>query len=78
MHQSSKLTFWVARNRGLRASAAVWCPMFHGTESFLSWPDCACFIFAGYLAFMWGMVELANYFHAVNDDDELRGPGAGA
>jgi hypothetical protein len=42
--------------------------MFHGTESFLS-PDCArYFIFAGYLAFMWGIVGVANFFDATNAD----------
>jgi hypothetical protein len=43
--------------------------MFHGTESFLSSPDCArYFIFAGYLAFMWGIVGVANLFDAANSD----------
>jgi hypothetical protein len=43
--------------------------MLHGLESFLGAPDCArYFVFGGYLAFMWGLVALANYFDAVNAD----------
>jgi hypothetical protein len=43
--------------------------MLHAVESFLAAPDCArYYIFAGYLAFMWGIVGLANYFDAVNAD----------
>jgi hypothetical protein len=43
--------------------------MLDGIESFLETPDCAhYFIFGGYLAFMWGIVGLANYFDAVNGD----------
>jgi hypothetical protein len=43
--------------------------MFHGTETFLGSPDCVrYFIFAGYLAFMWGIVGVANIFDAANAD----------
>jgi|HubBroStandDraft_1064217.scaffolds.fasta_scaffold5697645_1 hypothetical protein len=43
--------------------------MLLGIESFLGAPDYArYFIFGGYLAFMWGIVGLANYFDAVNAD----------
>ena len=43
--------------------------MLHAIENFLGAPDCArYFIFAAYLAFMWGTVGLANYFDAVNTD----------
>jgi hypothetical protein len=43
--------------------------MLHGIESFFGAPDCArYFIFAGYLAAMWGIVGVANYLDAVNAD----------
>jgi hypothetical protein len=45
-----------------------------GIHRFLGAPDCAnYFIFVGYLAFMWGIVGLANYFDIVNADGRLRG-----
>jgi hypothetical protein len=43
--------------------------MFNAIDTFLGAPDCAhYFIFAGYLAFMWGIVGTANYFDAANAD----------
>jgi hypothetical protein len=43
--------------------------MLHAIDAFLGAPDCAhYFIFAGYVAFMWGIVGTANYFDAANAD----------
>jgi hypothetical protein len=43
--------------------------MLHGLESLLGASDAPrYFIFASYLAFMWGIVGLANYFDGVNAD----------
>jgi hypothetical protein len=43
--------------------------MMQGIEAFLGTPDCArSVIFAAYLAFMWGVVGLANYLDRPNID----------
>ena len=47
-----------------------------GLHSFLGAPDYAnYFIFLGYLAFMWGIVGLANYFDIANSDARLPAEG---
>ena len=43
--------------------------MMYGIENFLGTPDCVrSFLFAGYLAYMWGIVGLANYFDRLDID----------
>jgi hypothetical protein len=43
--------------------------MLHAIDTFLGAPDCAhYFIFAGYVAFMWGIVGTANFLDAANSD----------
>lgn len=43
--------------------------MMHAIHTFLGAPDCThYFIFAGYLAFMWGIVGTASYFDGAQAD----------
>lgn len=43
--------------------------MLHAIDTFLGAPDGThYFIFAGYVAFMWGIVGFANYFDGVKVD----------